>query len=85
MESYWSSLAHMGRPRVDTLKGSHYGNMKELRFDAADGVWRVAFAFDPRRRAVLLIAGDKSGSPQRRLYRQLIEKADARYGAFGET
>jgi hypothetical protein len=71
----------LGRPRVDTLKGSRYGNMKELRFDAADGVWRVAFAFDPRRRAVLLIAGDKSGTPQHRFYRQLIEKADARYAA----
>jgi hypothetical protein len=35
--------------------------MKELRFDAAGGVWRVAFAFDPKRNAVLLIAGDKSG------------------------
>ena len=69
----------LGRPRVDTLKGSRYGNMKELRFDAANGVWRVAFAFDPRRRAVLLIAGDKSGTPQRRFYRQLIDKADARY------
>ena len=69
----------LGRPRVDTLKGSRYGNMKELRFDAANGVWRVAFAFDPRRRAVLLIAGDKSCTPQRRFYRQLIEKADARY------
>lgn len=71
----------LGRPRVDTLDGSRYRNMKELRFDAADGVWRVAFAFDPRRRAVLLIAGDKSGISQRRFYRQLIEKADARYAA----
>jgi hypothetical protein len=37
----------LGRPRVDTLKGSRHANMKELRFDAADGVWRIAFAFDP--------------------------------------
>ena len=37
----------LGRPRVDTLKGSAHANMKELRFDASDGVWRVAFAFDP--------------------------------------
>ena len=36
--------------------------MKEIRFKSADGVWRVAFAFDPRRCAILLIAGDKSGS-----------------------
>jgi hypothetical protein len=43
----------LGRPRVDTLKGSRYANMKELRFAAADGVWRVAFAFDPKRYAVL--------------------------------
>jgi len=39
---------HLGRPRVDTLKDSRHANMKELRFDAADGVWRVAFAFDPK-------------------------------------
>ena len=49
--------SQLGRPRVDTLKGSRHANMKELRFDAADGVWRVAFAFDPKRSAVLLIAG----------------------------
>lgn len=71
----------LGRPRVDTLKGSRYSNMKELRFDAANGVWRVAFAFDPRRRAILLVAGDKSGKSQPRFYRQLIAKADERYKA----
>ena len=38
-----------GRPRVDTLKGSKHANMKELRFDADDGVWRVAFVFDSAR------------------------------------
>src|SRR6266581_2922992 len=38
------------RPHADTLNGSRHANMKELRFKAADGVWRVAFAFDPRRR-----------------------------------
>jgi hypothetical protein len=37
----------LGRPRVDTLKDSRHANMKELRFDAADGVWRVAFASIP--------------------------------------
>jgi hypothetical protein len=40
---------------------SRYANMKELRFRADGGVWRVAFAFDPRRNAILLVAGDKSG------------------------
>ena len=35
----------LGRPRIDTLNGSRHANMKELRFNAADGVWRFAFAF----------------------------------------
>jgi hypothetical protein len=48
--------AQLGRPRVDTLKGSRHANMKELRFSAADGEWRVAFAFDRRRTAILLVA-----------------------------
>jgi hypothetical protein len=62
----------LGRPRVDTLKGSRHANMKELRFSAADGEWRVAFALDPKRRAILLVAGDKSGGSERRFYRELI-------------
>lgn len=71
----------LGRPRVDTLKGSRHANMKELRFGAANGEWRVAFAFDPRRKAILLVAGDKSGVGERRFYRALIEKADDRFDA----
>ena len=71
----------LGRPHVNTLKGSKHPNMKELRFDAAGGVWRVAFAFDPRRRALLLVAGDKSGGGQRQFYKALIVKADRRYSA----
>lgn len=71
----------LGRPHVDTLKGSEFGNMKELRFRASDGVWRVAFAFDPKRNAILLVAGDKSGMSQGRFYRKLIAAADARYKA----
>jgi hypothetical protein len=71
----------LGRPRVDTLKGSRHAHMKELRFSAAGGEWRVAFAFDPRRRAILLVAGDKSGGSERRFYRELIRKADDRFDA----
>jgi hypothetical protein len=72
---------HLGRPRVDTLNGSRHPNMKELRFSAADGEWRAAFAFDPRRRAILLVAGDKSGRSEKRFYRELIRNADARFHA----
>lgn len=71
----------LGRPRVDTLKGSRHANMKELRFSAADGEWRVAFAFDRRRAAILLVAGGKSGGSQKRFYSELIRKADARFDA----
>ena len=71
----------MGRPRVDTLKGSRHANMKEIRFSAADGEWRVAFAFDTKREAILLVAGDKSGSSEKRFYRRLVRKADERFDA----
>ena len=71
----------LGRPRVDTLKGSRHANMKELRFSAAGGEWRVGFAFDPRRRAILLVAGDKSGSSEKRFSRELIRRADDRFNA----
>lgn len=70
---------NLKRPHVDTLNGSTYTNMKELRFQAVDGVWRVAFAFDPGRSAILLVAGDKSGSSEKRFYKQLIKIADSRF------
>ncbi len=56
----------LGRPQVDALKGSRHTNMKELRFQADDGVWRVAFAFDPRRQAIVLVAGDKQVGRERK-------------------
>ena len=66
----------LGRPLVDTLKGSHHPNMKELR--PRGGHIRVLFAFDPRRMAILLMGGDKS-----RLwsnwYADAIPAADALY------
>jgi hypothetical protein len=71
----------LGRPRVDTLSGSRHAHMKELRFSAVDGEWRVAFAFDTRRKAILLVAGDKSGVSEKRFYRELIRKADNRFDA----
>lgn len=69
----------LGRPAVDTLSGSKHANMKEMRFRAGGGVWRVAFAFDPERAAILLVGGDKSGAGSRRFYKALIKRADARF------
>jgi Phage derived protein Gp49-like (DUF891) len=68
-----------GKTEEDTLNESKYANMKELRFRADGGVWRVAFAFDPERNAILLVAGDKSGASEKKFYKRLIEKADKRY------
>ena len=69
----------LGRPTVDTLNGSDFNNMKELRFNAGRGVWRVAFVFDPTRTAILLVAGDKRGVDQGHFYRHLVNTADERY------
>lgn len=75
----FNSLSTTRKARVDALNGSRQANTKELRFDAAHSVWRVAFAFDPKRKAILLVAGDKSGGSEKRFYRQLIAKADRRF------
>lgn len=72
----------LGRPTVGTLKGSRIVNLKELRFTAGDGVWRVAFAFDGNRIAVLLAAGDKSGVSEARFYRTLIATAERRWATW---
>lgn len=69
----------LGRPFADTLAGSKHSNMKELRCAADDGVWRIAFASDPERRAILLVGGDKAGVNDKRFYKQLITEADRRF------
>lgn len=74
----------LGRPRVDTLKGARHANLKELRFEVAGGVWRTAFAFDPRRHAVLFATGNKAGTSEKRFYRNLIDTADERFDAHLE-
>lgn len=75
----------LGRPHVDTLKASKHANMKELRLDVNEGVWRVAFAFDTERKAVLLVAGDKAGKNQSKFYKKLIKIADDRFDKHLET
>ncbi|WP_322762142.1 type II toxin-antitoxin system RelE/ParE family toxin [Frankia sp. Cr2] len=69
----------LGRPLVDRIKNARHHNMKELRpGSAGTSEIRILFAFDPVRRAVLLIAGDKSGNWQR-WYKTAIPTADERY------
>jgi hypothetical protein len=68
----------LGRPKVDTLKGSSFPNMKELRF-RKNGLWRFAFAFDSLQQAIVLVGGDKEGENQTRFYNNLVKIADARF------
>jgi len=71
----------LGRPLVDRITGSRHHNMKELRPGSAGASEvRILFVFDPVRRAVLLVAGDKSGDWQR-WYHTAIPLADDRYDA----
>ncbi|MEY4171368.1 MAG: hypothetical protein RLZ94_2441 [Actinomycetota bacterium] len=66
----------LGRPLVDSVKGSRHKNMKELRPGSQGrSELRVLFAFDPTRQAVLLVAGDKAGAWER-WYRVNLPLAD---------
>lgn len=69
------------RPHVGTLINPRHPNMKELRFKANHGaqIWRAAFAFDPQRQAVILVAADKQGIDEKKFYRDLLKKANARF------
>ncbi len=52
---------NLPRPHSDTVKGSKFTNMKELRTQHAGKPYRTLYAFDPRRTAILLIGGNKTG------------------------
>lgn len=68
---------NLGRPHVDTIEGSKHTNMKELRTQHAGRPMRTFFAFDPRRAAILLIGGDKTGD--KRFYDRMVPIADELY------
>ena len=73
----------LGRPYVDTLKGSQYPNLKELRVQHAGEPWRILFAFDPVRQAVVLVGGNKTGD--KRWYEKNIPVAERRFTEHLET
>lgn len=72
----------LGRPHVDTLKGSSLTNLKELRSHTLKHVYRVLFIFDEKRNAVLLVGGDKKGVSDREFYKKLIPEAEALYSRY---
>lgn len=72
----------LGRPVVDRVATSSFHNMKELRC-SSDGALRVLFAFDPRRQAILLLGGDKSGN-WNAWYEHAVPTADELYAKYLE-
>jgi hypothetical protein len=70
----------LGRPHVDAIQGSKHSNMKELRTQHAGRPLRTFFAFDPRRTAILLIGGDKTGD--NRFYDRMVPKADLLFDTY---
>lgn len=71
---------HLGRPYVDSIKGSRHSNMKELRTITGRRHIRSFFAFDPRRAAILLIGGDKTG--EKGFYERLVPLADSLFDGY---
>lgn len=65
---------NLRRPYADTLEGTSISNLKELRVAHQSNPYRILFAFDPKREALLLIAGNKAGN--KRWYKDMIPKAE---------
>lgn len=71
---------HLGRPQADTLQGSNkVKNLKELRIQHAGSPYRVFYAFDPQRRAVLLCGGRKDGKKDKTFYKRMIPIAEREF------
>ena len=70
----------LSRPYADTVDGSCHSNMKELRVQSKGDPIRVFFAFDPKRRGILLCAGNKAGN-EKRFYDEMIQIADREFTA----
>lgn len=75
---------NLGRPVVDTITGSSLANLKELRARSEGAELRVLFIFDPLRRAVLLLGGDKTGQWSA-WYQRAIPESERRYQEYLES
>jgi hypothetical protein len=67
---------NLGRPYVDTIQGSKYANLKELRIKYKNTVFRILFCFDQIRNCWLLIGGNKKGKNEEQFYKKLIKQAE---------
>jgi hypothetical protein len=68
---------YLRRPHADAVHGSRFSNMRELRCQHQGRPYRILYALDPRRTAILLIGGDKTGNP--RWYQEYVPWADELY------
>lgn len=68
---------HLGYPHSSAINGSRHSHVRELRVQHAGDPYRILYAFDPRRSAILLLGGEKSGDD--RWYKRFIPKADDLY------
>lgn len=64
-------------PHCSDIRGSKHGQMRELRIQVGGDPFRVFYAFDPRRTAILLIGGNKVGDE--RFYERMVPIADRIY------
>jgi len=72
---------HLSRPYADTVYGSKFANMKELRVQSKGDPLRAFFAFDPERKGILLCAGNKVGD-DKGFYKRMIPIADKEYETY---
>ena len=82
LEEYGPNLS---RPYADTLKGSKFPNLKELRIKTGSHVFRVTYIFDPEQNGLLLIGGDKKGKNEKKFYNDLVKESEQIYTAYLET
>jgi hypothetical protein len=75
---------HLGRPYVDTIHGSKYTNLKELRVDYKNAVFRILFFFDKNRNCWLLTGGNKKSKNEKRFYKRIISQAEKLIGKYPE-
>ena len=82
LEEYGPNLS---RPYADTLKGSKFANLKELRIKTGSHVFRVTYIFDPEQNGLILIGGDKKGKNQKKFYNDLIKESEQIYTTYLES
>ncbi len=70
----------LGRPHVDTITGSKIKNLKELRINSKNRPFRIFFVFDPKRKAILLIGGNKA--TDKAFYPKMIKKSENLYKLY---